>query len=240
MEIWQSVVMPQLVDYMASPAYFRINGRPVLIDYTMPFASIEQKAQAYEKLREATWNRMHVEPFILLMLGPFASYRDEVYNEKKLHPDGFTCFHFPVTRQGEPYGELTGGWISNMLQLISPPGGAPDRNLVFVPCGSIGVDSRPWYGIGWTGWEGEKGPESRPYTVGTTAAAFEKHLRDLKALIDSRQVETMRTLILYAWNEWGEAAASIEPSKVNGYAYADAISRVFELIPRSSRPQTTK
>ena len=46
----------------------------------------------------------------------------------------------------------------------------------------------------------------------------------------------MNTLILYAWNEWGEAAAAIEPSSVTGYRYADVVRKVFGLIPRGERP----
>jgi hypothetical protein len=61
-------------------------------------------------------------------------------------------------------------------------------------------------------------------------------LIDIRSLIDSGKVRTLRTAIIYAWNEWGEAAASIEPSKMKGYEYADAIKEVFGLVPRSPRP----
>ena len=48
----------------------------------------------------------------------------------------------------------------------------------------------------------------------------------------SGQVNTLNTVILYAWNEWGEAAAAIEPSKADGSRYADVVREVFGLVPR--------
>jgi hypothetical protein len=36
--------------------------------------------------------------------------------------------------------------------------------------------------------------------------------------------------------QWGKAAADIEPSAVDGYAYADVVREVFGLHPRDPRP----
>ena len=236
LETWRNTLMPKLVDAMASDAYLQLEGRPALVDFSLPFATAEEKAQAYAELREGVRERLGVSPLILALLGPDHAYAQEEFVRLKEHPDGFTCFHFNIARPAEPYDEMTRGWIGDMRVQIAPPQGAIDSQTLYVPCGSIGQDARPWYGMG----GGEKAqlnePEARAYTLGTTPEAFERHLRDLKSFIDAGEVRTLNTVILYAWNEWGEAAASIEPSQALGYRYADVVRKVFGLIPRGERP----
>ena len=62
------------------------------------------------------------------------------------------------------------------------------------------------------------------------------HLQDIRDFINSRRVNTLRMAIIYAWNEWGEAAQSIEPSEANRYRYADLVRDVFQLTPNGARP----
>ena len=50
---WQHVVVPNIISYMSSPSYFRLRGRPVLIDFQMPFDTQEARALAYRALRDA-------------------------------------------------------------------------------------------------------------------------------------------------------------------------------------------
>ena len=63
---------------------------------------------------------------------------------------------------------------------------------------------------------------------------FREHLANIRSFIDRHRVRTLNMVTLYAWNEWGEAAASIEPSRVDGYTYADAVRQVFDLKPRAT------
>jgi hypothetical protein len=233
---WEQVIVPQIIDYMVRPSYYRVNGRPVLVDFKLPFVDTDTYAKGYAYLRTAVAERLGVSPLIINLLGPHATYRDLVYRAAKLHPDGFTCFNFPLEGQGEPYMSLARSWIPKLLGLTGLSGDQRDLSLTFIPCGSVGIDARPWYGIGWTGYEGKSGPYSRPYTIHPTADEFRQHLEDLKRFIKSGRVRTLSTVILYAWNEWGEAAASIEPSKVTGYRYADTVRDVFGLVPLAARP----
>ncbi len=233
---WRGVILPKLIDYMASDAYFRLNGRPVLVDFSIPMATAQDKATAYADLRAAAQRRFGANPILLYLAGPDYTPALTQYVENAAHPDGFTCFGFSISRPGEPYGDMTNRWIPDMEHQILPTNGGPATTSLYIPCGSIGQDPRPWYGIGWNGYGGKTGPESRPYTVGTSPATFGRHLEQLKSFMDSGEVDTMHTVILYAWNEWGEAAAMVEPSRLSGYAYADEIRRVFGLFPRGPRP----
>jgi hypothetical protein len=113
----------------------------------------------------------------------------------------------------------------------------PDPTLVYIPCGSMGEDARPWYRIeyGWKPGNGLPGPDSRAYTTRPTAAEFRDAMLDLKAFMQSGQLNTMNTVILYSWNEWGEGAAVLEPSLKEGYLYADIVRNVFGLVPRGRK-----
>ncbi len=74
------------------------------------------------------------------------------------------------------------------------------------------------------------------FTSGTTPALWREHLTALKRFVDANRHLTKGIVLLYAWNEWGEAAANIEPSAAAGYTYGDVVREVFGLRPRSPRP----
>ena len=235
---WVNTVIPQIVAYMELPSYFRIENRPLFVDFSVPLADSERR-EAYRQLRSAVQAKTGVDPIILSFIPSKANYTDIRRRITDTGADGVTCFNVgSQRRQEEPYEELIQFWREAVTRHITRPDGTTDRAMIYVPCGTTGIDSRPWYGAraGWTHYQGRQGPESRPYVVGVTPKNFQRHLIDIRSLIDLGKVRTLRTAIIYAWNEWGEAAASIEPSKMKGYEYADAIKEVFGLVPRSPRP----
>jgi hypothetical protein len=220
-DVWNSFVVPRLVRYMKSDAYFRIDGRPLVVDFWLP---LESRESAYKALRKAAKATLGVDPIVVLLIGGQPNYHD-LYFQSVTKPDGFTCFNMGTTRTAMPYAEVVQAWLPRTMAQLAPAGTAPDPNLMFIPCGSTGVDARPW-----------GAPASRSFAVNVTPELFRRHLEDIKSFIDSHQVNTHRTVILYAWNEWGEAARSIEPSEADGYQYAEVVRDVFGLIPRSERP----
>jgi Glycosyltransferase WbsX len=235
LETWKTTTVPTLVDYISSDSYLRIAGRPVVIDFELPFQG--GAAAAYEALRLAVRERLGVSPLIIYTLAPKNTHNDLVFRQKHDSPDGFTCFNMGTNRPAQPYDELVRDWLPRTLQQVKGENGI-DPSLMYIPCGSLGVDARPWYGIGWGQvQQDDNAVASRPYVVGVTPALFRQHLADIKAFIDSNEVNTLRAAIIYAWNEWGEGAASIEPSRANGYEYADVIRDVFQLRPRAARPR---
>ena len=77
-------------------------------------------------------------------------------------------------------------------------------------CG--GWDSRPWHG------------ENNFIRSDRTPALFQEHLSDARRFVEAARGRTnvRPTLILEAWNEWGEGAY-IEPQAEHGFGYLDAI-----------------
>jgi hypothetical protein len=230
---WKEKTVPKLVQYMKSDAYYRIDGHPLLIDFGVNYRRGEDEIPSYAALREAVKAALGVDPLIVRMLPAAAKYGDMAYFQKMVHPDGFACFSHAITGSPEPYAQYIADWIPQMTAQIAPSGRSMIVPSMFIPCGSIGSDSRPWYQIG-HGAPG--GPNAMKFTEGTTPALFREHLESLKGYIDQHRALTKGLAILYAWNEWGEAAADIEPSATGGYAYADVVREVFRLQPRAAKP----
>jgi hypothetical protein len=61
--------------------------------------------------------------------------------------------------------------------------------------------------------------------VGNTPDAFEKSLSEAKDFLDKHNISP-RIITLYAWNEWTEGGF-LEPEKVHGMGYLEAIKNVF-------------
>jgi hypothetical protein len=234
MDAWKQRVVPQLMEYVQHPSYWRLNDRPVIIDFQTPFAGPEERREAYVYLRTEAARVTSRNPEIVSMLDRRATPGDIRFRLKNSRPDAFTCFTFGPTRSNELYPQLMEETKIGLRSFLTEIRLAGDAG--FIPCGSIGIDARPWFGIGWTGYQGRTDPEARPYTNAPTPAEFGAHLKDLKDLVDAAPDATRRSALIYAWNEWGEAAAAIEPSRAWGYAYGDVLRQTFGLIPRSGRP----
>jgi Glycosyltransferase WbsX len=235
LEAWREKTIPQLIRYMKSDAYYRVDGRPLLVAFSINFNTVSDEISAYDALRRATKLAMGIDPLIVRMLPAEAKYDDMNYFQNRVHPDGFTCFAHSITGNPEPYQQYIDEWIPKMRAQIT----TKDKNTIgtsmFIPCGSIGMDPRPWFEIG---RGAPDGPNSMRFTANTTPALFRQHLQSLRDFVDQHRALTKGVLTLYAWNEWGEAAADIEPSAAQGYIYADVVREVFALKPRLQRPLT--
>lgn len=235
LQIWRSTVIPRILDYMSSPHYFRIAGRPVLVDFQLPFDRPDTRAQAYVELRQAARTLLGVEPLILGLLHGGNSWNDMAFQKAAAKPDGFTCFNFGTTHAGESYAELISDWLPRTLSQVQSATGKIDSTQIYVPCGSMGMDARPWHRIGWDSIN-SRASSTRPYITDISPNSFRAHLQDIKNFIDSASVYSLNMAILYSWNEWGEGAAVLEPSYKLGYSYADVVREVFSLHPNSDRP----
>lgn len=224
LDTWKRVIVPRLVRYMSSEAYYRVDGRPLVIDFQLPFMPGGDYVAAYAELRKQAYAALHVDPLIIRVLSSTATSGDEAYFARAANPDGFTCFSYPIRRGGEPYAEYIRDWLPAMVKQFGIRDGGYALSRMFIPCGSVGQDPRPWYKIG---RESAGGPNDMAFTVGTTPALFRDHVLALRGFLDSHEKLTKKMVILYAWNEWGEAAASIEPSRVDGQVYGDVVRDVF-------------
>jgi hypothetical protein len=86
---------------------------------------------------------------------------------------------------------------------------------------SAGWNKRPWQHYG-------DGLFHSHWNCTPTVAEFTAHLTAARTLIDSADAaRTARTVVIYAWNEYGEGAY-LAPSFGYGTALLDAIYTVFE------------
>jgi len=232
---WESVIVPKLVSYIQSGSYYRLNGRPVVVAFTLPFMSSSDAESGYAYLRQAVARATGQNPLIIQLLGGDNTWNDMTYQRTTVQPDGFTCFGAPIQGTPEPYQQYAASFVPWMMSQLTSPNGSIDPTLLYVPCGSVGQDARPWWQVGWGNWDYPT-PASRPYNTGVSTSLWRQHLQQVKSLIDSQQFSTLNTVFLYAWNEWGESAQPIEPSLTLGYAYADVVRQVFGLLPRGVKP----
>ena len=102
---WVGTVIPELVGYMKSASYYRVAGRPVVIDFNNAFEKPEDWAAAYRALREATQKEIGVAPYVVALLPPQATMEFTAYIEHRGEADAYTCFHFPIEGKPQPYAE---------------------------------------------------------------------------------------------------------------------------------------
>ena len=136
--------------------------------------------------------------------------------------DGFTCFQPPIQGSPEPYEKYIGEAIPWMKATMAPPDAAPSADLLYMPCGTIGRDPHP---VANKRCSTKRGLDSRNQPQIFGGSTYGR----LGPSSDSGYVNTMKTVFLYAWNEWGELAEQIEPSRRHGYAFADEVREVFDL-----------
>ena len=232
---WLSNTIPQLISYMASDSYLRVDDRPIVFDWQLPFGSAQEHRAALARLREVSRARFGVEPLVLVVLSGDDNHRKFLQLRDAWGVDGATCFGIHIAGTPEPYANMVQRGVRQTSEQVTAPDGHVDSSMIYVPCGSTGIDARPWFRVG--GFPRyDRGPDVRPRTTKPTLQEFKLHLSNIRSFIDQHQVQTSNMVTLYAWNEWGEAAASVEPSRLSGYSYADIIRQVFDLKPRSSRP----
>ena len=232
---WSANTVPELVSYIASESYLRIDNRPIVFDWQLPFRSAEEHKAALTQLRQAIQARLGTEPLVLVVLSGDDDYDKFVRLRDAWGVDGATCFGIHISGAPEPYSEMVRQGIRQTSKQATTQQGRVDSGMIYVPCGSTGIDARPWFRVG--GFPRyDRGPDVRPRTTTPTVQEFREHLANIRSFINRHRVRTLNMVTLYAWNEWGEAAASIEPSRVEGYTYADTVRQVFDLKPRASRP----
>lgn len=217
---WENSFVPFMMEnYLCDSSYLKTeDGRPVLIFFPCEFfESTDDLPIAIGLLREHVIDQTGKNPVILWIYQEGQSSIDLEYVSNTLNTDGFAGFQLGPIAPAEPYGQTLSRWSSFTSEL---------HGFFYFTCASTGLDRRPWWQIGW-GYPGE-GVNDRPYNTEITLPLFAEHLRTVKGYLDQHPTETSKTLIVYAWNEWGEGGI-IEPSVVYGYQYLDTIKSVFDL-----------
>ena len=92
---------------------------------------------------------------------------------------------------------------------------------------SIGLTYFPNVTVGWDTNPRYPAEKFAPMVTGSNPEDFEKALRMAKDWLDKNAKPGMpKLLTINSWNEWTEGTY-LEPDEENGYAYLNAIARVF-------------
>jgi len=220
LNMWQNSVVPFIMEnYLSDSAYLKtVDDRPVLIFFDSYFLdSIDDWPIAISFLRNYVIGQTGKNPVILWLYQEGQSSYDLEYVFNMMNVDGFAGFQLGPIIPAEPYEQTLSRWSSFTSER---------HGFFHFACASTGFDRRPWWQIGW-GYPGE-GVNDRPYNTGISLQLFTEHLYVVKEYLDEHPIETSKTLIIYAWNEWGEGGI-IEPSVVHQYEYLDTIKSVFGL-----------
>jgi hypothetical protein len=220
--MWRDSVVPFIVDhYLADSSYLTTqDGRPVVILFDPGFPTKADAIAGIAALRSQVKARLQKDPLLLLLYQ--GQSLDRIYFPNEPDTDGFATFQWGPNRPAEPYAETTAHWKAFIIG---------QRGFFHIPGVSTGFDTRPWWKVGWVE---STVPNDTNYNTEISLTAFRDHLIDARSYLDRYPEETSRTLIVYAWNEWGEGGI-IEPSRTKGYQALDTLKEVFGLSARLPR-----
>lgn len=132
------------------------------------------------------------------------------------------CTLYSYSNEGMKPGQLEGPYNA-ILPWVEPiwRSGFENGALPVVPLVSPNWDSRPWAGLGGRG----------TWRSGSTPEKFEQMCNALKAYVDPY----LNLALVGTWNEFGEGS-HIEPTKLHGCSYLDALQRAF--FPERYKPHS--
>ncbi|WP_243286944.1 glycoside hydrolase family 99-like domain-containing protein [Geothrix terrae] len=215
-----------MVDYwiktlFSQPTYLREDGKPVVVVFSpQELYNLARKigttsnallAKARAKARAAGYPGIH-------FVGCAAAQKD--YVNGLIVGDGYdavTTYNYGKGYSGEmqnnkplptTFQALAEGYRENWDWMVKQ-GTLP----YWVPV-IAGWNKRPW------------GSDTPHDNCVSTPATFTQHLKAAKAYLDQYPQKTRRTLVICAWNEFGEGSY-IEPTRLAGKAYLEAIQTVF-------------
>ena len=187
---WSANTVPELVSYIASESYLRIDNRPIVFDWQLPFRSAEEHKAALTQLRQAIQARLGTEPLVLVVLSGDDDYDKFVRLRDAWGVDGATCFGIHISGAPEPYSEMVRQGIRQTSKQATTQQGRVDSGMIYVPCGSTGIDARPWFRVG--GFPRyDRGPDVRPRTTMPTVQEFREHLANIRSFINRHRVRTL-------------------------------------------------
>jgi Glycosyltransferase WbsX len=200
--------------YFTDEQFYTIDGKPVIIVFwPQGFSEVlgEPAAvrSALDESRGLAQQRGLPGIYYMCCEGPGRAIlerrRDEGY-------DAVTAYTYPAAgAEGDnraPYSKMVDGFAAIWDDIIGQ--GVVKYVIPVAP----GWDSRPW---------GGEGALARP---GNTPDQFRRMLRLAKERVDREPEPRLRTVIVEAWNEWGEGAIC-EPELRYGFGQLDAIREVF-------------
>ncbi len=209
-------------NYFKDPQYLAIQGKPVIIifspqrlrDNADKFGSSTRElfVAARSKAMKSGLPGIYfigatpANPYWVNGYLPESGY--DALTAYNYHSAAFPGYFTGKEPNATSYEELTAGYVSQWSWIMSQ-----SKLPYWVPLSS-GWDSRPW---------GSNTPHDN--SAGAPES-FKRMLLAGKKMMDQQPEKSMRTGIIYAWNEFGEGGY-IEPTKKWGFRYLQAIKDVF-------------
>ena len=211
------------IHYFRQPDYVRVNGKPLFIIFSPEhmrdiFGSSQNVHQALDYLRASA--RAARLPGVTIAVGATVTPRGNPYNYGRIAREGYditTGYNYHATG-GEKYNapapysalvqENVGMWKRVAFNLPQP----------YIPVITMGWDQRFSY----------RELKTKIVYAGRSPAQFLCYASAARRWIDAHPYRTVpeRIALVFAWNEIGEGSALI-PNHVDGYAYGNAVRRVF-------------
>ncbi len=228
-EVFDRMTSLVVTQYFRHPAYWRLDGRCVFSIYEVrrfvnDMGSVEAARAALDTLRAAAEpaGGLHlnlVDFHLLKEKSPLelaqALGADSITSYVWIHcPAVWKVLQFPTTTYARARTAYFDHWKATWLHSARVPHW-PNVTMGWDPSPRVPPD-QPWGG----------GPYPRsPVLVDNSPAEFELALRQARTLAQTWP-PGHRIVTIYAWNEWTEGGY-LEPEEGTGYAYLEAIRRVF-------------
>lgn len=209
--------------YFSLPNYYTIDGKPVIMIYDVPklvngLGGIEETKKAIEWFREACVKAglpgLHLQ---FTMWNERITNLSGVDDAKKIPAEAFgglgfdSCTHYQFVH----FTQINRNY-EDVLPDVEKEWKRLDQTLPFpfFPHVSVGWDNNPRF------------HEFRPGILNNcTPENIEKALKMAKAYADDHP-EQPPLITINSWNEWTESSY-LEPDDLYGYAYLNAIRKVF-------------
>ncbi|MGQ9769732.1 MAG: SUMF1/EgtB/PvdO family nonheme iron enzyme [Thermogutta sp.] len=197
-------------NYFRRPEYFKVDGRPLLVIFSVHSMQRDLGIEGTRKAIEL-WHRMTEEAGVGKILVAGCGIPTQLKVMKEMGFDAVTGYNWPSCgvqdREWVPFSEVADNYDSLWWRPLARAGLMP----VITPV-SAGWDSRPWHG------------ERARVLTDCTPAAFQQHLERAKRFIE--ETGQPKVLLIEAWNEFGEGSYC-EPHKQYGFGHLEAIRKVF-------------
>ena len=223
-QIFNTIVDRVINRYFKQPGYYKIDGKPVFCLYELQtfidgIGGPEQAKEALDYFRkktiEAGFPGLHLQGIIWGQLpSKLAGVpADKVQTQESvLKYFGFNSMtNYTWTHLVAPVGDYE-TWADKAVAMWQHFD--KDFSIPYFPNISVSWDANPRY------------IQKVDYIKNSTPAKFEKYAIKAKQYIDAHPHQ-QRLITVNAWNEWSEGSY-LEPDKLNGMGYLDALKRVFK------------